>query len=81
LSRRPFAQVLYDFSFQTTALSTPANPGHNDLDEQKPDDDGESNKQIKVFFGHCPCVSARRQSNAGTATKWAEKCAGWEQAS
>jgi len=61
LSRRPFAQVLSDFSFQTAALSTPANPGHNDLDEQKTGDDGQQSKeQIEEFFRHCPCVSVRR---------------------
>jgi hypothetical protein len=52
LSRRPFAQVLCDFSFQTAALLTPANPGHNDLDEQKTGDDGQNNEQIKIFFRH-----------------------------
>jgi hypothetical protein len=52
LSSRPFAQVLSDFSFQTAALSMPANPGHDDLDEQKPGDDGQSKEQIKELFGH-----------------------------
>jgi hypothetical protein len=66
LSRRLFAQVLRDFSFQTAAPSTPANPLRNDLDEPQTSDDGQSNKQIKIFFRHCPCVSVRRQSNAGT---------------
>jgi hypothetical protein len=70
LSRRPFAQVLCDFSFQTAALSTPANPGHNDLDEQKTGYDGQNNEQIKIFFRHCPCVSVRGQSNADAAMKW-----------
>jgi hypothetical protein len=60
LSRRPFSQVLCDFSFKTVTFSTPANPGHNDPDEQKTGDDRESNEQIEEFFGHCPCVSARR---------------------
>src|SRR6266566_4151055 len=63
------------FSFQTAALSTPANPLRNDLDKPQTSDDGQSNKQIKIFFRHCPCVSVRGQSNAGTATKWAENCA------
>jgi hypothetical protein len=53
----------------------PANPGHNDLDEQKTGYDGQNNEQIEIFFRHCPCVSVRGQSNAGTATKWAETCA------
>jgi hypothetical protein len=59
LSRRPFAQVLCDFSFQTAALSTPANPVHNDLDEQKTGDDGQNKEQIKIFFRHCPCLSVK----------------------
>jgi hypothetical protein len=54
LSRRLFAQVLCDFSFQTAALSAPANPGYNDPDEQKTGDDGQNNEQIKIFFRHCP---------------------------
>jgi hypothetical protein len=56
LSRRPFAQVLRDLSFQTAALSMPANPGHNELDEQKTGDEGQNNEQIKIFFRHCPCL-------------------------
>jgi hypothetical protein len=38
---------------------TPANPGHNDLDEQKTGDDGQNNEQIKIFFRHCPCLSVK----------------------
>jgi hypothetical protein len=60
LSRRPFAQVLSDFSFQTAALSTPGNPGRNDLDKQKTGYDGQNNEQIKISFRHCPCVSLKR---------------------
>jgi hypothetical protein len=60
LSRRPFAQVLCDFPFQTPALSVPTNPGSNDPDEQKTGDDGQNNEQIKIFFRHCPCVSVKR---------------------
>jgi hypothetical protein len=59
LSRRPFARVLCDFSFQTTALSTPANPGHNDLDEQETGDEGQNQEQIKIFFRHCPWLSMK----------------------
>jgi hypothetical protein len=75
LSHRPFAQVLSDFSFQTAALSTPANPGHNDLDEQKTGYDGQNSEQIKIFFRHCPCVSVRGQSNAGAAMKMERRSA------
>jgi hypothetical protein len=51
--------VLCDFSFQTVALSAPANPGHNDPDEQKSGDDGQYNEQIKIFFRHCPWLSLK----------------------
>jgi len=77
LSRRPLAQVRCDFSFQSAALSTPANPGHNDLDEQKTGEDGQNNEQIKIFFRHCPCLSVKRQSNAETVTKGAKNCRDW----
>src|SRR5262249_25151419 len=77
LSRRPLAQVRCDFSFQSAALSTPANPGHNDLDEQKTGEDGQNNEQIKIFFRHCPCLSVKRQSNAETVTKGAKNCREW----
>jgi hypothetical protein len=40
----------------TAVVSTPANPGPNDLDEQKTGDDGQNNEQIKIFFRHCPCL-------------------------
>jgi hypothetical protein len=33
----------------TAVVSTPANPGHNNLDEQKPGDDGQNNEQISLF--------------------------------
>jgi hypothetical protein len=59
LSHRPFAHVLCDFSFQTTALSTPANPGHNDLEEQETGDEGQNQEQIKIFFRHCPWLSMK----------------------
>lgn len=58
--RSPFAQVLSNFSFQTKALSIPANPRHDDPDEPKPGEDGENDEQIEIFFRHCPCVSIRR---------------------
>jgi hypothetical protein len=77
LSRRPFSQVLCDFSLKTPTFSMPANPGRSDLDEQKSCDDGENNEQIEIFFRHCPCVSVRRQSNAETATKRAKNCRDW----
>src|SRR6266481_9449454 len=77
LLRRPFTEVLCDSSFYTEALLTPTNPGLNDPDEQKTGYDGQNNEQIKISFRHCPCVSARRQSNAGTATKLAQNCADW----
>src|SRR5262249_38992723 len=35
LSRRSFSQMLCDFSFKATTFSKPADPGRNDLDEQK----------------------------------------------
>jgi hypothetical protein len=75
LSRRLFAQVLRDFSFQTAAPSTPANPLRNDLDEPQTSDDGQNNEQIKIFFRHCPCVSVRGQSNAGAAMKMERRSA------
>lgn len=59
LSRCLFAHVCCDFSFQTAALSVPANPGHNDPDEQKTSDDGQNNEQIKIFFSHCPSLLVR----------------------
>jgi hypothetical protein len=59
LSRRPLAQVLCDFSFHAPILSTPANPSRNDLDEPQASDDGQNNKQIKIFFRHFPCLSVR----------------------
>jgi hypothetical protein len=52
LSRRPFSQVLCDFSFKTVTFSTSADPGRNDLDEQKSGDDRENNEQIEIFFRH-----------------------------
>jgi hypothetical protein len=56
-----------DFSFKAATFSKPADPGRNDLDEQKTCENGENNKkQIEIFFRHCPSVSARRQSNAET---------------
>ena len=54
-----------------------AHPRRNDLDEQKTCEDGENNKQIKIFFRHCPCVSVKRQSNAETVTKRAKNCRDW----
>jgi hypothetical protein len=35
--------VLCDFAFKTATFSPPADPGRNDLDEQKNSDDGENN--------------------------------------
>jgi hypothetical protein len=32
----------------------PANPGHNNLDEQKTGDDGQNNEQIRIFSGIVP---------------------------
>src|SRR5262249_40953686 len=54
LSRRSFSQMLCDFSFKATTFSKPSDPGRNDLDEQKTGEDGENNKQIEIFFRHCP---------------------------
>ena len=51
----------------------PANPGHNDLDEQKHGYDGQKHGQIKIFFRHCPCVSVKGQSNAGAAVEWGQE--------
>jgi hypothetical protein len=45
--------------FQTAVLSTPANPGHNDLDEQETGDEGQNQEQIKIFFRHCPWLSMK----------------------
>src|SRR5262249_32249129 len=59
LSCLHLAQVLCDFSFQTAALSMLVNPRRNALDDQKTCEDGENNKQIKIFFRHCPCVSVK----------------------
>jgi hypothetical protein len=59
LARRPFSQVLCDFSFKTATSSTPANPGGSDLDEQKTGDDGEKDEQIEIYFRHCPFVSVK----------------------
>jgi hypothetical protein len=75
LTHRPFAQVLCDFSFRTTALSTPANPGHNDLDEQETGDEGQNQEQIKIFFRHCPWLSVKEIEQCLGPTKGKENCA------
>jgi len=66
--------MLCDFSFKTATFSKPADPGRNDLDEQKTDNDRENNDEIEIVVRHCPCVSVRRQSNAGAAMKWGKNC-------
>ena len=65
--------MLCDFSFKTATFSKPADPGRNDLDEQKTDNDRENNDEIEIVVRHCPCVSVRRQSNAGAAMTGREK--------
>jgi hypothetical protein len=60
-----------------SALLTPSNPFDHDPHEQKTDDDRENNEQIEIFFGHCSCVSVKRQSNAETVTKRAKNCRDW----
>ena len=52
----------------------PCDSGPEGPDQQKTDDDRENNDQIEIFFGHCPCVSIKRQSNAETVTKRAKNC-------
>jgi hypothetical protein len=62
--------------FQKAALSTPANPGHNELDEQKTGDDGQNNEQIKIFFRHCPCLSVKETEQCQCRYEMEGKIAG-----